>query len=108
MPFHRRLFLVADKSAARSAKNAIGASSARGQSREDARLVVQHETTADDDGLPARLLLRKFPSIRKYARVSLGNSRHFLRTLFHATIIDATIVETKNKRCARDCVDFTP
>lgn len=69
--FHRCLFLVADKSAARSAKDAIDASRARGESREDARFLVQHETIGDD-GLPARLLLRKFPPIWKYARVSLG------------------------------------
>lgn len=72
--FHRRPVLVADKGAVGSAKDAIGASSAQGKPREDARLVVQHQATIDS-GLPARFLLRKSPPIWKYARVSLDKSR---------------------------------
>lgn len=87
--FHRRLFLVADKSVACSAKDAIDASRARGESREDACFVVQHEATTHDDGLPARLLLRKFPPIWKYARVSLSK----VAALFDATIISATVID---------------
>lgn len=72
LSFHRaRLPFVADKSVARWAKGAIAASRAP---REDARLVVQREATADDDGLPTRVLLRKFPPIWQYARVSLGKT----------------------------------
>lgn len=82
--FHRRSLLVADKSAVRSAKDAIGASRARGEPREDAHLVVQHEATTDDGGLPARLLLRKFPPIWKYARVSLDKPRRFECAFRHA------------------------
>lgn len=38
--FHRRSLLVADKSAVRSAKDAIAASRARGEPRKDVHLVV--------------------------------------------------------------------
>lgn len=71
--FHRRSLLVVDKSAVRSAKDAIGASRAQGEPGKDAHLVVQHEDTIGES--PARFLLRKFPPIWKYARVSLDKSQ---------------------------------
>lgn len=77
--FHRHTLLVADKSTVRSAKDAIGASHARGEPRKDAHLIVQHEAITDNEDLPARLLLRKFPPIWKYARVSLDKSRRLGR-----------------------------
>lgn len=77
--FHRRSLLIADKSVIRSAKDAIGALHAWGEPGEDAHLVVQHKTTIDDDSLPTRLLLRKFPPIWKYARVSLDKFRRLER-----------------------------
>jgi len=67
--------LVADKSAPRSTKSAIGASRSRGEPREGARFIVQREAIADNWGLSACLLLRKFPPIWKYARVSLREPR---------------------------------